>query len=131
MFRALSSLLALVGVADAAYLTIEHYAGEIPPCNAIQGCETVLTSQYATIGGIPLALIGLIYYLVVLILSRMEGQRPLIALAALTSFGLAASAGLVYLQLFVIGAICLFCMTSAGTTLLLWIVSLLRLNHKQ
>lgn len=126
-----SSLLALIGVADSAYLAAEHFAGKIPPCSVLRGCESVLTSQYAEVAGVPLALIGLVYYLTLLILSRLEGRRALFAMATLTSLGLAISAGLVYLQVAVIGAICLFCMTSAGTTTLLWIVSLLRINHKR
>lgn len=123
----LSSLLALLGLADASYLSFEHFSGAIPPCT-VGGCETVLTSPYATIAGIPLALLGVGYYLALLVLTRLEGQRSLIALAALTSFGVAASAGLVYLQVAVIGAICLYCLISAGTTTLLWILTLIRMR---
>jgi len=125
-----SSLLALIGIADTTYLTMEHFAGKIPPCTIVSGCGEVLTSQYATVYGVPLTLIGLVYYIALLVLSRMEGKRALVALAALTSFGLAASTGLVYLQLYVIGAICLFCMTSAATTSLIWILTMLRLRQR-
>ena len=53
----------------------KHYSGTIPPCAIVKGCEAVTTSQYATIGlpavegGISVALLGAIYYLVVLIIS--------------------------------------------------------------
>lgn len=129
VLKNLSSVVALVGVAETTYLTVEHFTGKIPPCTVLQGCGEVLTSQYASVYGVPLALIGLVYYLTILVLTRLEGRRPLVALAAVSSFGLAISAFLVYLQLNVIGAICLYCMASAGTTTLIWILTMLRLRH--
>ena len=57
-----------LGFLDATYLTIQHYINRVPPCT-IGGCETVLTSTYATLGQIPIALIGAIFYGVVLLLT--------------------------------------------------------------
>src|SRR3989344_6187882 len=59
-------MLALFGFADATYLTIEHYLNKVPPCS-IGGCETVLISQYANILGMPVSLLGAIYYLFITI----------------------------------------------------------------
>ena len=61
-------VLAFLGFLDAVYLTVLHYKNAIPPCTIAHGCETVLTSSYATIFGIPIALIGAGFYLTVLIL---------------------------------------------------------------
>lgn len=130
VLKNLSSVVALVGVAETTYLTVEHFTGKIPPCTVLQGCGEVLTSQYASIYGVPLALIGLIYYLTILVLTRLNGRRSLVALAAVSSFGLAISAFLVYLQLNVIGAICLYCMASAATTTLIWILTMIRLKQR-
>src|SRR5579872_6247498 len=58
-------ILGFLGFLDATYLTILHYKNTIPPCT-LHGCEVVLSSVFATIGGVPIALIGAGYYLVVL-----------------------------------------------------------------
>jgi len=104
--RLLVRILAIIGFADAVFLTTQHYLGEIPPCSVVEGCETVLTSPYATILGIPVALFGALFYLAILF-------KPSRLLAFL---GFLASLTLLYLQLFVIKAICLYCLISLVTS---------------
>ena len=125
-----SSFLALVGVADAAFLTFEHYRGDIPPCT-VGGCEQVLTSPYATLGGVPIALLGLGYYLTILLLSRIEARWALLARFAIVSSGLVVSGILAYIQIGILRAICLYCMTSAAITLLLWLTTLTQMQRTQ
>ena len=112
-----------IGFLDAAYLTVEHYRGDIPPCT-ILGCEIVLTSAQSRIAGIPVALLGSLYYLTLLILSFAyldSKKRPIIRFASYcTVVGLIASIYFVYLQLFVIREICQYCMASAGTSTILF-----------
>src|SRR5678810_881595 len=55
--------LSLVGLADAIYLTIEHITGRSVQCTIIAGCSEVLSSSYAVISGIPVAMIGAVAYL--------------------------------------------------------------------
>ena len=55
-------LLAMVGVGDSIYLTWHHYTAEAVPCSLTGGCEMVLTSPYATIYDIPIALFGAVAY---------------------------------------------------------------------
>lgn len=110
--------LAIIGFIDASYLTWQHYAHRIPPCT-IHGCETVLTSKYATVGPIPIASFGMGYYAVVIILAAMmfEGRRSLWPwLMTLVGVAIIATLGLVYLQGFVIHAWCQYCLLSAGIT---------------
>lgn len=118
--------LALVGLVDAGYLTIEHYRGVIPTCT-LNGCETVLTSRYATVGPVPIAAIGTLYYLALLLagIGYLTLRRPmLIAIgAAVSGIGFAASLGLVYIQFFILKSLCAFCLLSALTTTLLFIAS--------
>lgn len=121
--RTTTSLLALAGIADAAYLTLQHYQGKIPPCT-VEGCEQVLSSEYATVIGIPVALFGLGYYLALLVLSRLGTKQALGLQLLLVSLGLLASAYLIYLQLEVIGAICIYCMASAIVTAAIWILTI-------
>ena len=117
---------ALIGFADAAYLTYAHYTHIIPPCSIVEGCETVTTSAYATIGAIPIALVGALYYLVLAVaaVAYLDTKRTAIMRSAsyLTFGGLLVSFALVGLQLFVIKALCLYCMASAGTSTLLFVL---------
>lgn len=121
--------LALLGFIDATYLTAEHYLGKIPPCSLVEGCETVLTSAYAAIFGIPTALFGSLFYFAVFILliAYRETKSPafIAALLVVSSLGFLASLGFVYLQLFVVRAICLYCMASAATSTLIFALSAL------
>jgi len=113
-----------LGFLDATYLTAEHYLVEVPLCPLFGGCEKVLTSQYATVLGIPLGLLGMIYYLTVLILTifYLDTKRtnPLKIAAFLSIVGIITSLVLLYLQIFVIGALCLYCLISAGSSIILF-----------
>lgn len=128
-------LLALIGVFDTAYLTIEHFQGGEVSCSITNGCGEVLTSQYATIGPIPLALLGLLYYLTIVMLAALwaDKYKPkhLLMLRAVMSAGFALSLYLVYLQLFVLDAICQYCMLSAMTTTIIMVISWLAAPTKQ
>ena len=123
-----AALLAVVGLADALYLTVEHIAGRVVPCSVTSGCEEVLTSAYAEIGGIPLAALGAAAYFTVFSLAtlavfgyRIAGilLRPVVAVMVLVSLWL------FYLQAVVIRAFCQFCLLSAAITIALMIVVLL------
>lgn len=113
------------GFADATYLTVKHYRGGVPPCT-IHGCEVVLTSAQSEIAGVPVALLGVLYYATILLLSLayiISKKEAVIRHAAyFTPAGFLASAYFVYLQLFVINAICLYCMASATTSTILFIL---------
>ncbi|MEK7487729.1 MAG: vitamin K epoxide reductase family protein [Patescibacteria group bacterium] len=118
-------IVSAIGLLDATYLTVKHYLGGIPPCT-LRGCEVVLTSAYNTIAGIPVALLGALYYATIFILSLayiISKKEVVIRRASyLTPVGFLASVYFVYLQLFVINAICLYCMASAATSTLLFIL---------
>ena len=117
--------LALVGLADALYLTVKHYLGGPVPCSLTEGCDTVLSSPYAVFGGLPVALWGVLYYLVVIFLSLLNfsGSRGFASagLFGLVSAALAASGILVYLQAQVLNAWCAYCLVSAGVTFLIFL----------
>jgi uncharacterized membrane protein len=122
-----ASLLALVGLADAVYLTVHHYTAEPVPCSIVEGCETVLTSAYAEVAGIPIAAFGALAYFVAFSLAILTvfGNRSMWLLFGVQSFIMAAvSAYLVYLQGFVIGAFCQFCLISAATSVGLFVIYL-------
>lgn len=116
-------LLALVGFVDATYLTVSHLGSSAVACGS-GGCDTVLTSEYASIGGIPLAAVGIGYYVVASLLAWTApggwGRGIRSAFLGLTGIALAFSGVLVALQAFVIDAWCRFCLLSAGVTLILF-----------
>ena len=99
----------LVGIAIAAYLTVVHYTHTSPICTT-GGCEKVQHSSYAKLGGVPVALLGLVAYaaLVVTTLRRGLDAALLGALVALVS--LAFSGYLLWAQLARIHAICQWCL---------------------
>lgn len=128
-------VVSFIGFVDAAYLTVKHYLGTPLNCSILEGCETVTTSQYAMIGNIPVALLGTLYYLAVFILTiaYLDTKREnLFAVAArLTIVGFLASLLFLYLQLFVIKAICLYCVVSAITSTALFILGIFVIKYKR
>src|SRR3569832_1911090 len=103
--KIVAALLALLGIADALYLTIEHVTGQSVRCTIISGCSAVLSSPYAVVAGIPLAAVGDAAYFTVFSLAilaifgyRIAGKLllPLVGAMFLVSLWL------IYLQGFVI-----------------------------
>jgi len=124
-----------IGFLDATYLTAKHYLGEIPPCGLTSGCESVLTSQYATIFNIPVALGGAFYYLLIFVLLiaylDTKNNRFMSVIPSITVIGLLASAWFMYLQFFVIKALCLYCLVSALTSTILFLLGSFVLHYKR
>lgn len=120
---------ALIGFADATYLTVEHYIGGIPPCSPGFDCEKVTTSEYSQILGIPVALLGSLYYFVILLatLVYFDTRKKFIALGvfAIAPLGLVSAVWFTSLQIFVIKAFCPYCLLSAGTSTLIFIFAMI------
>lgn len=118
--------LGVIGFSDATYLTIAHYTGASVLCTIVHGCDTVIKSSYATLYGIPVALFGMLYYVTVIALgiAYFDTKKTLFLfiLSSLTIVGLLASIWFVFLQVAVIKAICLYCMISATTSSLLFLL---------
>ena len=122
---AAAALVSLVGLADSIYLTIEHLAGRAVQCTITTGCEEVLSSSYAAIGGVPLAAIGAVAYFVFFstaILAAFGNRLAGNLLIYLVALMLAVSVYLFILQAFVLHAFCQFCLLSAAVTLLLALI---------
>src|SRR6185503_12756865 len=116
---AIAALLSLLGLADAIYLTVEHVTGQSVRCTIVAGCSEVLSSQYAVVAGVPLALIGAAAYFGVFSLATLAAFGYRIAATLLTPLVLLmflVSLWLFYLQAFVIHAFCQFCLFSAAVT---------------
>jgi uncharacterized membrane protein len=104
---------ALIGLAIAGYLWLTRVAGGLPACGPAGGCDVVAQSEYATFMGLPVALFGVAYSATLVVLSMLwwrRGERRALLLAyGLGFLGLLVVAYLTYLELFVIHAICIWC----------------------
>lgn len=121
-------MVALIGLADSVYLTVQHLTAAPVPCSIISGCETVLTSAYAEMAGVPTAAFGAAAYFAAFSLALLAafGNRAAWMLFGVLSIVMAAfTLWLLYLQGFVIGAFCQFCLISALTTFVLFGIAML------
>ncbi len=129
------AVLALVGWFVALYLGLHALGiGGALKCGT-GGCDTVQTSRWAVLFGIPVAFYGVAGYTAILAVTLaglhpgwLSRRGPSLLVAALATGGVLFSGWLTYLELFVIHAICRWCVTSAGIMTAIWLVSLLALR---
>lgn len=120
-------VIAVVGLGVASYLTYIHYSGAQILCVAGDPCKTVQTSVYSKLAGVPVALIGLIgYVLILLSLLLPEREETRLGTLLLTAIGFGFSAYLTGRELFSIHAICPWCVSSAVMMTLLLILAVWR-----
>jgi uncharacterized membrane protein len=124
---AISLALALGGIAVAAYLTLVHYRDDLLVC-AVGGCHTVQKSPYAELYGVPVAILGLCMFVAMAGFGLLRRIRPEWAESiTLITFGLVLTGTvftiyLTYLELFVIDAVCQWCVLTAVLTWALLLV---------
>lgn len=122
----------IVGLAIAAYLSAVELQGQLPVCGPIHGCEDVARSEYSRIGGVPVAVFGVVLSLVLLTFAmawlRTDLYALLLAHYGLSLAGVLFEAYFLYLQVFVIGAICIWCASYGfsliarfGVALVVWV----------
>jgi uncharacterized membrane protein len=114
--------LALAGLAVASYLTYARYSGTQLYC-ATGGCETVQHSRYAVVAGIPVAVLGLAAYVAILGSALVPGPMSAAVGFGLAAIGVVFSAYLLVAQLFLIHAICQWCVASDVVVTLLAIAT--------
>lgn len=130
-------IISSIGLVDSLYLTWVKLTNRVAFCGKYGGCETVGSSSYSTILGIPIALFGAGAYLVILILLFLENkgqfwrENSSILVFGVTLVGVLYSAYLTYLELAVIHAICPYCVVSAIAMLVLFLLAILRLVRGQ
>ena len=125
--RGASAAVASVGFAIAAYLTIVHYAGADPVCAIARGCDVVQSSRYAEVGGVPVALLGLLGCAGVLLTLLRDDEAARTATAFLSLVGFGFSAWLTWVEVGELHAICIWCVGSAVCMTLLAALSTARL----
>lgn len=124
-------ILCVLGLGVSGYLTVTHLADTDPYCGSAHGCADVQNSPYSEVAGIPVAAIGMIGYVLLLILSLLRGRLganldiylPVLSFGA-ALIGVLYSGYLTYLEASVIGAWCYWCVTSALIITAIWILSI-------
>jgi uncharacterized membrane protein len=107
--------LAVLGLLISGYLSWVHYAGVAPVCvGGSGGCQSVQASSYATIFGVPVAALGLVSYSGLLLAALLRGEAGVYLGLLVALVGTLFSAYLTYLEVFVIHAICEWCVASAA-----------------
>lgn len=130
-----SVLLVIVGAVVSAYLAFLKFTGAVAACSNIGDCDAVNNSKYAEIGGVPVALLGLLGYLAILAILILETQFPgwkeglHLGVFGFTLTGSFYSAYLTYIEIAVLQAICPYCVVSAFVMLLLLVISVIRLRR--
>jgi uncharacterized membrane protein len=131
--RTISIVLAIIGLVDSVYLTWVKLANRYALCGPIGDCESVNSSRYSEIGGVPIALLGAGAYVVLILLLILESRggfwkeyAPYLVLG-ITLVGTIYSIYLTYLEIAVIHAICPYCVVSAVVIFLLFGLSIVRL----
>jgi uncharacterized membrane protein len=123
------ALLALVGAAMSGYLVSVRYEGGELLCST-GGCETVQSSPYAEVAGVPVALLGLAAYALIAATAASPSAPAQLAGAALAVTGVAFSAYLLVVQLAVIDAVCDWCIANDVVVSLVAAATLLRLRAR-
>jgi uncharacterized membrane protein len=136
--RQLVALLALLGLLIAIYLTLYKTGAIAALACSVGSCETVQMSRWATFLGLPVAAWGIVFYVALLgvALSGVQGsladsRTVSIALVAVTGWGVLFSAWLTYLELFVIHAICQWCVVSAILVAIAFVIAWLDLRDQR
>ena len=125
--RRAGAVLAVAGIGVAAYIAIADAGSGAPSCLAGgHGCETVARSHYSRVAGIDVAVLGIAGYLLLLGATLGRGDLARVAGLTLGLVGFGFSAYLTYLELFVIDAICQWCVASAVLMTLLLAVNVAR-----
>lgn len=105
---------AAFGLGVAAYVAIETAGGDAPACIAgSAGCETVTSSSHSHLLGINIAVLGIVGYALLFACAVLRGDGPRLVGFALALIGFGYSVYLTYLEVFVIEAICQWCVASA------------------
>jgi uncharacterized membrane protein len=130
----LGAVIAALGLTVAVYLSVVKLAGQMPVCGPLRGCETVALSEYSNIGGIPVALLGVVFSLLTLALQliwwRAGDHRAVLAAYGFGLLGILFVSYLTYVELFVIHAVCVWCVVYALTIVGGWLVAAVALRGR-
>lgn len=116
----------LIGLADSMYLSLTVLLDIAPVCGPLHGCETVAASPYSRLLGIPLAYLGVLYYAAGSLIAPffLTSKRARLFGVLYGLVGVLMSVWFVYIQAVIIGALCIYCLISAGATVFLFVLGI-------
>lgn len=121
------AVLDIAGLLVAGYLSVVELGGGVPVCGPIKGCEEVALSEYAWIGPVPVAVFGVLLSIALLGLAlawwRTDIYGLLLAHYGLSLVGVLFDGWFLYLQVFVIEAVCIWCVTYEVSLLLRFLIA--------
>lgn len=121
----LLAAISAIGLANSVYLTITHYSNTLVPCSFSHGCETVLRSQYAVVLGVPVAIYGVIFYLVTFVAAvyfvTNKQYHWWLSIWALAGF--CSTLYLIFVQAVILKAFCQYCLVSTFTSSITFIIT--------
>jgi uncharacterized membrane protein len=121
-------IVSFLGFVDSAYLTVDRYLGASLPCTLTHSCDAVTSSEYSTVLGIPVVILGIAYYLTILLGAyfylEYRSRKYFKLVAALTVTGFAFSFWLTYVQAFILKEFCQYCLLSGLTSTILFLLGL-------
>ena len=125
--RLVITVMSVLGIFVAGYLTWSHFSGQPVYCGGSSSCELVNSSRFAFIGSIPVSLIGLAGYVIILALSlvphKEDRQWPMLLIFGGALIGVMLQWYLFYIEVFVLRAICYWCVTSQTLITLIFLLS--------
>ncbi len=126
--------LAALGIMVSIYMTIFKLTSNNAMCLGSGDCSTVNASPYSSVYGVPVAFVGVLGYVSILAILLMQDRggkffrnNGLLVLFGLATTGFFFTVYLIYLEIFVIKALCPFCITSQITMSILFIITIIRL----
>jgi uncharacterized membrane protein len=126
-------ILSLLGIVDGIYLTVGHYSTHFVyacPVNSFINCESVTSSSYSIFLGMPVALLGLIFFVVMFFLQlpyawHLQSKLIRWGRLAFSIAGILMVLRLIYVELHLLNQICLYCTAAHALTFGLFIVTLI------
>ncbi|GAB4504689.1 MAG: hypothetical protein Fur0043_16830 [Anaerolineales bacterium] len=132
----ISLALAMIGLLVSVYMTIYKITSNDALCLGSGDCSTVNASRYSEVYGVPVAAVGIVGYLAILLTLWWEGKHPFfVRNAPLLVFGMALTGFLftvylIYVEFALLKAICPFCLASQIAMTFLFLISLVRLARQ-
>lgn len=125
------TILAVLALCVSVYLSIAKALSLTVPCDFTGGCETVLNSKYSSFGGVPLSTWGIVYFSLVIVTSLLANhyQKARKALRLVLGAGAVGALGFLYLQFFVIKAICQYCLVTDSLSILMFLIDI-NIEHR-
>ena len=126
--RSVATFVAALGIGVATYIAIADSGGGSPVClGGSEGCQTVADSSHSHLLGVNIAIFGVIGYVLLLAAALLRGDGARMAGFGIALVGFGYSVYLTYLELFVIDAVCQWCVFSAVLMTVLFAVNAARM----